>query len=117
VAIAAATAAISDQAYARRTWTTVIDERRRLQQVLGEMGFAGPKSFSNFILSTVPAGFSAADLYARLKADGILVRYFNLPGLQDKLRITVGKPAENDTLIRSLGRLVAGHDMTLHRTA
>lgn len=117
VAIAAATAAIGDQAYARQTWTAVMDERWRLRQVLDKMGFTGPESFSNFILYTVPAGFSAAEMYAGLKADGVLVRYFNLPGLQDKLRITVGKPAENDTLIRALSRQVADRDVTLQRTA
>ena len=117
VAIAAATAALEDQAYARQTWAKVIDQRDWLRGALSEMGFSGPESFSNFVLSAVPAGFSAPDLYARLKADGVLVRYFNLPGLQDKLRITVGKPAENAALVRALGRIISGHDMASQRKA
>ena len=117
IAIAAATAAIEDQAYARQTWAKVIDQRCWLREALGQMGFSGPESFSNFVLSAAPTGFSAADLYTRLKADGVLVRYFNLPGLQDKLRITVGKPAENEALIRALGRIIPGPGITSQRNA
>ena len=117
VAIAAATAAIEDQPYARSTWINVIEQRRWLQKTLMDMDFAGPESFSNFILATVPRGHSAADIYAKLKAGGILVRYFNLPGLQDKLRITVGKPADNQALIKALRRIVAGRSISLQETA
>ncbi len=117
VAIAAATAAIEDQTYARQTWAKVTEERQRLKHALAGLGFSGPESFSNFLLCTVPPGTSAADLYAQLKAAGVLVRFFNLPGLRDKLRITVGKPAENEELIRTLRRIICDHDSSLPRTA
>ena len=38
-----------------------------------------------------------------LKGRGILVRYFDAPGLRDKLRITVGSPPEVDALIEAIG--------------
>ena len=41
-------------------------------------------------------------MYAALKARGILVRYFDKPGLTDKLRITIGAPGENDALLAAL---------------
>ena len=34
-------------------------------------------------------------------------RYFKQPGLEDKLRITVGSPEQNDTLLQQL-KLAAG---------
>ena len=34
-----------------------------------------------------------------LKEQGILVRYFNLPGLTDKIRISIGSSQENNALI------------------
>ena len=46
-------------------------------------------SQANFILATVPDG-RGKDAYLGLKQQGILVRYFDKPGLPDKIRITVG---------------------------
>ena len=36
----------------------------------------------------------------------ILVRYFDVPGLEDKLRISVGTAEENDALLAALGELL-----------
>jgi histidinol-phosphate aminotransferase len=36
---------------------------------------------------------------------GILVRYFNKPGLQDCIRISVGKPEHTDALLTALADL------------
>jgi len=41
-------------------------------------------------------------VYAALKAKGILVRWFDKPGLRDKLRITVGTREENDALLAAI---------------
>jgi histidinol-phosphate aminotransferase len=41
-----------------------------------------------------------------LKQRGILVRYFKQPRLADKLRITVGTPEQNETLIKVLGEVI-----------
>ena len=59
-------------------------------------------SQANFILCKVLSGDAAqlkADLAARY---GILVRYFNTPGLQDHIRISAGRPADTDTLVKAL---------------
>ena len=50
----------------------------------------------------------AADIYARLKARGILVRYFNTPQLDDKLRITVGTETQNAVLLEALAEILDG---------
>ncbi len=54
ISIAAATAAILDQDYARGTWEKVIAERNRLGGELRRLGFTMPESHSNFLLATVP---------------------------------------------------------------
>lgn len=102
LSIAAATAAITDQAYAHGTWEKVKSERARLSAELKKRGFAMPESSSNFVLAQVPAGVNAQHVYESLKSRGILVRYFNLPRLTDKLRITIGTPEQNDWLLREL---------------
>lgn len=108
VAIAAATAAITDDAYARDTWKKVIDEREELIPRLRQMGFAVLPSQSNFLLATVPAGASAEKIYLGLKERDILIRYWSTPGLNDKLRITIGTPDQNARLMDAIGQILGG---------
>ncbi|MEZ5595901.1 MAG: histidinol-phosphate transaminase [Pseudomonadales bacterium] len=100
-------AAIGDQAYARETWAKVRGERARIAAVLENLALPSPPSESNFLLVTVTGGPEAARaLYEGLKASHILVRYFDTPELADKLRITIGTPAENDALVTTLKALL-----------
>jgi histidinol-phosphate aminotransferase len=103
ISIAAATAAIEDQEYARGTWGLVRAERERLTRGLESVGWRVLPSQANFVLATVPGERgAAARVHADLKKHGVLVRFFNLPGLDDKLRITVGTPADTDALLATL---------------
>lgn len=104
VAIRAAIAALDDQAYARRTWDHVRTERARMSAALGGRGWTVLPSQANFILATCPDG-NAAVIYQALKTKGILVRHFDIPGLSDKLRITIGTYDENDALLTALETL------------
>lgn len=98
-----AKASIEDQDYARDTWAKVREERARVTAALRQSGFVVPDSQSNFILATVPTGKSAETLYLELKSQGILVRYFkNEKRLEDKLRITIGTPEQNQRLLDAL---------------
>jgi histidinol-phosphate aminotransferase len=101
VRIEVGAAAIEDQAYTRATVEKVKAERARLAKELAALGFACIPSEANFLLARVPGG-DAKGCYERLKARGILVRYWNQPRLADKLRITVGTPDEDDALLRAL---------------
>ena len=101
LSIAAASAALADQAYAAACWDKVKAERTRLAAALGARGWSILPSQANFLLGTVPAPGAAA-VFAHLKARGILVRYFDKPGLADKLRITIGTPEENQALLAAL---------------
>jgi histidinol-phosphate aminotransferase len=101
VAIAAATAALDDQSYARRSWEHVRQERTRLGQALTRLGWQVIPSQANFVLATCPGGDAGA-IYRKLKARGILVRFFDKPGLDDKLRITIGTADENDQVLAAL---------------
>jgi histidinol-phosphate aminotransferase len=106
ISIAAATAAIEDQEYARGTWALVRAERERLTRGLEGFGWSVLPSHANFVLAAVPgARGGAARVHADLKARGVLVRYFNLPHLDDKLRVTVGTPADTDALLSALQSL------------
>ena len=106
ISIAAATAAILDQPYARTTWEKVKSERARVSAALRGLGFVLPESHSNFVLATAPAGITAKTLYETLKSRGILVRWWDLPRIADKLRITIGTPDQNTRLLEQLSRIL-----------
>ncbi len=107
VAIAAATAALEDQAHARWTWQHVRLERERVSAELESLGFSVLPSQANFILATVPAGRDGRQIYLGLKKQGILVRFFDVPGLTDKIRITIGQSQENNALLAGVKELTA----------
>lgn len=106
LSIAAATAAIEDQEYARRTWEHVRGERQRVSAELTQMGWKVLPSQANFIFATPPHG-RGEDIYLGLKEQGILVRYFNKPGLRDKVRITIGTSQENNAVLGGIKTLTA----------
>ncbi|MDY6983480.1 MAG: histidinol-phosphate transaminase [Pseudomonadota bacterium] len=108
IAQALARAAIEDQVYASDTWRRVREQRAWLVTELQRLGLQAPPSQSNFVLATVPAPHDAAAVYQALKDAGILVRYFKLPRLEDKLRITIGTPEENARLVDALTRILKG---------
>jgi histidinol-phosphate aminotransferase len=109
ISIAAATAAIEDQEYAQSTWSKVKSERARLAAALRKMGFTMPESQSNFLLAQVPSGEAkptAKELYETLKSRQILIRWWDLPMITDKVRITIGTPEQNDRLLTELQSLI-----------
>ncbi len=81
-------------------------ERERLYRALQAIPFLEPyPSQANFILCRV-VGRSAADLRQRLAEEhGILVRYFAKPGLEDHIRISVGRPQDTDRLLEALNTM------------
>jgi histidinol-phosphate aminotransferase len=105
ISIVLATEAIRDQAYLRNTVAKIREQRARLTAELRSLGFAVRESQSNFVWATLNTK-STQPIYRQLKQAGILVRYFDKPGLQNGLRITVGLPEENGELIEALKRIM-----------
>jgi len=106
IAIAAATAAIKDQKYFRTNVEKVKSERTRLTKELIGLGFniVVAESQSNFILAD--SSLDAADIYDKLTDENIYVRYWSLPCLEKRLRITVGTKEDNDRLIDALKQIM-----------
>jgi len=104
ISVIAATAALLDQESAKKTWEYVRGERQRLTSELQQLDWSVLPSQANFVLATVPGG-KAKEAYTKLKQQGILVRYFDKPGLVDKLRITVGRAEENNALLAGIKSL------------
>jgi len=98
VASAVATAAIEDQDWKNANAERVKASRAKLTAGLEELAFRVWPSEANFLLVR-PSDGKAGVLYEALKARGILVRYFNQPRLDDKVRITVGTDEQNAALL------------------
>ncbi|MFO8013194.1 MAG: histidinol-phosphate transaminase [Phycisphaerae bacterium] len=105
ISIEAAAAALRDEAWMRANVERIRSERSRLAERLTAMGFGVTPSEANFVLARPPGGRAEA-LYDGLKSRGVLVRYWNLPRLDDKVRITVGTPEETDALLAAARDLV-----------
>ena len=105
VAIAAATAAIKDQEYFRQNVEKVKAERARMVKELSGLGLSVCESRTNFLLARCESR-PADRVYEKLAQRNIYVRYFPLPRLEDKLRITIGTAEQNDTLIAALKEIL-----------
>jgi histidinol-phosphate aminotransferase len=97
-------AAMRDQAHKNACAAQVKSSRAKLAIDLKQLGFEVGDSQTNFLLARPPQG-NAEQIYLALKQRGILVRYFHQPGLDDKLRITVGTEEQNHQLVEALATI------------
>lgn len=101
-AIAAGVAALEDIDVMRANAQRIRLTRARLTEALRARGWFVYPSQANFVLTRVPAPASAKEIYLRLKAKKILVRYFDKPRLDDCLRISIGSDREINALLKAL---------------
>ena len=86
-----------------RVVATLKAERSRLYEMLAPLpGIeAVPGSQANFVLCRITRR-NARDLKRALERRGILVRHYDKPGLDNCIRISVGRPEHTDALIGAL---------------
>lgn len=106
IAIALATAAVKDRAYFRENVEKIKKDRRILTEQLRAIGFAVRDSHSNFVFAQTKSG-SAAPIQEKLAQRNIFVRYWNQPGIADKMRISVGTSQQNERLIAALKEILS----------
>ncbi len=104
--LAAATAAIEDQAHFENNVKRTKAARATLTRDLRSLGLQVIDSHANFVLARSP-DFSAGTLHTRLADQHIFVRHFNVPELSDKLRITVGTGEQNSRLVQAMKQILA----------
>jgi len=101
LSIAAATAAIDDQAWLSANRAKILASRKRLTDGVRKLGFESLDSQANFVWCTMP-GRELKPLYEYLKSQGILVRYMPYAGWGEGLRISVGTDEQIDVCLRLL---------------
>lgn len=100
LSLVAAIASLEDNDYFNSTISKVKATRKRISNELRKMGFSAADSSANFILVT-NEDVNAKELFEHLKAKKIYVRYFNLPRLDNHLRITIGTDSEMNIFLEA----------------
>lgn len=102
----AAIAALDDPDYLQKVVVKLVNERKRLFDALNNISWLEPyPSNANFVLCRVN-NRDAAKLKEDLASEhGIFIRYFNKPGLDDHIRISVGTSEQVDVLLQALNKM------------
>ena len=100
----AAEAALKDDEHLKESQRITEEGRNYLYSAFNKLGISYIESMSNFIL--VEIGNDAISVYEQLLQKGIIVRYGNIWGLPNHLRITVGTESENEAFIKVLSDLI-----------
>lgn len=99
--LACGKACVEDDAYFKEITAKIISTREETKEQLKRLGFSFQDSRANFIFATHES-VPAAELFEALRQEGIFVRYFKKPRIDNYLRITVGTDEEMKRLIAFL---------------
>lgn len=98
---AVAVSSVQDIQYMQLCVKKIISTRERIVNKLRQQGYTVLASKTNFIFMT-REGFDAHNVYQRFKDQKILVRHFNLPKIQNYLRVTIGTDEQMDNFLQVL---------------
>jgi histidinol-phosphate aminotransferase len=115
LALAGAGAAVADRAYYDGINQKVAATRERIAAALEAMGFEVIPSKANFLFirwkgveaSRRSSGeMSGKRIFAELRERGILVRRFDMPRVEDYLRVSIGTDSGMDTFLAALKEIL-----------
>lgn len=95
---AAGAAVMKDDAYMHEVTAKIIRTRDLTRMVLLKLGFDVMESHTNFLFVSPPY-ISAAEYTAKLRENGILVRYYNAPRIDHYVRMTIGSDEQMDKVL------------------
>lgn len=106
VALAGAIAAFEDKAYFEEMAAKVIATRAWTMKQLQALGFHVTDSKANFVFVSHPE-VPAQKLFTELREQGVLVRYFNQPRIDNFLRVSIGTDEEMTKFIEAVRAIVS----------
>ena len=104
VALAAATAALDDVDFVRKSYELNRRGMEQLTQGLTRLKLEYIPSYGNFVTFKVA---NAAQVFQRLLESGVIVRAIGGYGMPDHLRVSIGLESENARFLESLKRALA----------
>jgi histidinol-phosphate aminotransferase len=105
LALAAATAALDDEAFVEKSAAMNRDGMARLDAEFKRLGIAYIPSSANFVtfrIAPIDHKPQAASVYQKLLKQGVIVRPLAGYEMPDHLRVTVGTPEENERFLEAL---------------
>lgn len=109
-AIVLGTESVGDEVYFRTTIEKIVKTRENMKRELEKLGFLVLDSSANFLF-VAHKDIPGREIYEALKENQIYVRYFNLPRIDNYLRISIGTQDEVNILMDFL------HKYIQHRTS
>lgn len=104
-AAAIAKGAVEDRAYFEETRQKIIHIREKTAKELRELGFWVGESRTNFLFIRHPSK-PGKELFTALRERGILVRRWDIPRIQEYLRVSIGTDREMEVLRDTLAELL-----------
>lgn len=101
ITIAAGAAALRDEKYFEEITRKTVDTRERMKVELRKLGFSFADSKTNFIFAKHESR-KAEEIFTALREQGIFVRYFKKPRIDNYLRISMGTDEQMDKLTEFL---------------
>ena len=105
ISIESAIESFDDDEYFQNCRNKIIETRRYTTSELLKLGFNVLDSKSNFLFIS-HSNVSAKILYQKLRDNGILIRYFDKPKIDNFLRVTIGTDEEMKEFIKCLKKIL-----------
>jgi len=103
LAEAAALAAMDDHAHVKRTVENNATQADFLTKRLSDFGYRVVPTWANFLYCDVEG--DASGFASKLRDEGVSVRPLGIWGVPTCVRITIGKPEDNQRLVDAMGKL------------
>jgi len=104
IALAAATAALGDVEFVRRSFELNRSGMRQVVEGFARLGIEHIPSYGNFVSFKVK---DAGAVFQKLLRAGVIVRPIASYGMPQYLRVTIGLESENGRFLESLGKALA----------
>lgn len=104
LAQAGAAAALEDKEFLEKTYKNNLDGKKYLYAEFDKLGLEYKKTESNFIFINLKK--SADELFVEMLRQKVILRPLTSFGLPEAIRVSVGTPEQNKTLIAALAKLL-----------
>lgn len=105
IAEAAGLAAMKDAEHIQKTLHNNLEGAKYLSEKLTDMGLTVVPTWANFVY--VDVGEDCVAVAKRLQGEGVIVRPLAGWGAKSAIRVTIGKPKENEQFIAAMKKVVA----------
>ncbi|MGI6166765.1 MAG: histidinol-phosphate transaminase [Eubacteriales bacterium] len=105
ITMLAGLAAFEDEGYYIENCKKIITTRERIKAELRVLGFSVTDSRANFLFAKSDK-IGGRELYEKLRQRGVLVRHFDVPGISDYNRITIGSEGQMEAFLAALREII-----------